>query len=104
MGVKLAIDDFGTGYSSLSYLHRFAVDIVKLDRSLVAAMDDGEQGPAVARAVATIAKSLDLISVAEGIETDEQLAIAKALGFDWGQGMLLAPPMDAQACRTLLRR
>ncbi len=104
LGVKLAIDDFGTGYSSLSYLHRFAVDIVKLDRSLVAAMDDSEQGPAVARAVATIAESLDLMSVAEGIETDEQLAIAKALGFDWGQGILFSPPVDAETCRAVLRR
>ncbi len=84
LGVKLAIDDFGTGYSSLSYLHRFAVDIVKLDRSLVTAMDDGEQGPAVARAVATIAESLDLTSVAEGIETAEQLAIAKVTGVRLG--------------------
>ena len=89
LGVKLAIDDFGTGYSSLSYLHRFAVDIVKLDRSLVAALDDSEQGPAVAKAVATIAESLDLMSVAEGIETADQLAIARSLGFDWGQGILL---------------
>jgi diguanylate cyclase (GGDEF)-like protein len=104
LGVKLAIDDFGTGYSSLSYLHRFAVDIVKLDRSLVAAMDDSEQGPAVARAVATIAQSLDLMSVAEGIETEHQLAIARSLGFDWGQGILLSPPVDAEACRSLIGR
>jgi diguanylate cyclase (GGDEF)-like protein len=102
LGVQLAIDDFGTGYSSLSYLHRFAVDIVKLDRSLVAAMD-GEQGPAVATAVATIARSFDLTSVAEGIETEQQLAMARALGFDLGQGRFLSPPVDAEACRTLLQ-
>jgi diguanylate cyclase (GGDEF)-like protein len=102
MGVKLAIDDFGTGYSSLSYLHRFSVDIVKLDRSLVAAMGDGEQGLAVARAVSTIAESLDLRSVAEGIETGDQLAMARSLGFDWGQGTLLSSPVDAATCRELL--
>jgi EAL domain-containing protein (putative c-di-GMP-specific phosphodiesterase class I) len=103
MGVKLAIDDFGTGYSSLSYLHRFAVDIVKLDRSLVRVIDDTEPGPAVAKAVATMANSLGLVSVAEGIETDAQLAVARSLGFDWGQGLWLSPPVDAPTCRALLR-
>jgi diguanylate cyclase (GGDEF)-like protein len=102
LGVKLAIDDFGTGYSSLSYLHRFAVDIVKLDRSLVAAMGESEQGHAVARAVSIIAESLGLASVAEGVETPDQLELARSLGFDWAQGILLSPPVDAGACRELL--
>ena len=102
VGVRLAIDDFGTGYSSLSYLHRFAVDIVKLDRSLVAAMDS-HQGPAVAKAVASLARSFELTSVAEGIETSHQLAVARSLGFDLGQGRLLSPPLEPEACRALLR-
>jgi EAL domain-containing protein (putative c-di-GMP-specific phosphodiesterase class I) len=100
--VKLAIDDFGTGYSSLSYLHRFPVDIVKLDRTLVGVLDQRQEGPAVAKAVATIAQSLGLTSVAEGIESDDQLAVARSLGFDWGQGNRLSPPVDAATCAGLL--
>jgi predicted signal transduction protein with EAL and GGDEF domain len=76
IGIRIAIDDFGTGYSSLSYLHRFPVEIVKLDRSFVVAIDNSRQGLAVPKAVATIAESLGLISVAEGIETAEQLDVA----------------------------
>jgi diguanylate cyclase (GGDEF)-like protein len=102
LGVRLAIDDFGTGYSSLSYLHRFAVDMVKLDRSLVAAIGHDETGSAVAKAVATIAQTLELTSVAEGIETSEQYDAARSLGFDWGQGALLSPAVTPEACRDLL--
>jgi EAL domain-containing protein (putative c-di-GMP-specific phosphodiesterase class I) len=103
IGIRIAIDDFGTGYSSLSYLHRFPVEIVKLDRSFVVAIDNSRQGLAVPKAVATIAESLGLISVAEGIETAEQLDVTRSLGFDWGQGFLLSPPLDAAACGALLR-
>ena len=102
LGVRLAIDDFGTGYSSLSYLHRFAVDMVKLDRSLVAAIGQDETGSAVAKAVASIAQTLELTSVAEGIETSEQYDAARSLGFDWGQGALLSPAVTPEACRDLL--
>jgi diguanylate cyclase (GGDEF)-like protein len=104
IGIRIAIDDFGTGYSSLSYLHRFPVEIVKLDRSFVTAIENSRQGLAVPKAVATIAESLGLVSVAEGIETPEQLEVARSLGFDWGQGFLLSPPLDAAACREMLRQ
>jgi diguanylate cyclase (GGDEF)-like protein/PAS domain S-box-containing protein len=104
IGIKIAIDDFGTGYSSLSYLHRFPVEIVKLDRSFVVAIDQSQQGLAVPKAVATIAESLGLTSVAEGIETAEQLEVARSLGFDWGQGFLLSPPLEADECGALLRQ
>jgi diguanylate cyclase (GGDEF)-like protein/PAS domain S-box-containing protein len=103
IGVKIAIDDFGTGYSSLSYLHRFPVEIVKLDRSFVAAIGTSHQALAVPRAVATMAESLGLTSVAEGIETAQQLDAVRSLGFDWGQGFLLSPPLDAAECAAVLR-
>ncbi|MBV8405143.1 MAG: EAL domain-containing protein [Gammaproteobacteria bacterium] len=90
LGVQLAIDDFGTGYSSLSYLHRFPIDILKIDRSFVSRLTSGDTGPELARAVITLGDTLGLDTVAEGIELEPQVAALLALGCVAGQGFLFA--------------
>jgi diguanylate cyclase (GGDEF)-like protein/PAS domain S-box-containing protein len=90
LGVRLAIDDFGTGYSSLSYLHRFPIDILKIDRSFVSRLTNSENGPELARAVITLGETLGLDTVAEGIELEPQVSALLALGCVAGQGFLFA--------------
>ncbi|MGH8275258.1 MAG: putative bifunctional diguanylate cyclase/phosphodiesterase [Steroidobacteraceae bacterium] len=90
LGVKLAIDDFGTGYSSLSYLHRFPIDILKIDRAFVSRLTGSDNGPELARAVVTLGETLGLETVAEGIELEPQVAALLALGCVAGQGFLFA--------------
>ncbi len=90
LGVRLAIDDFGTGYSSLSYLHRFPIDILKIDRSFVSRLTSSDNGPELARAVITLGETLGLETVAEGIELEPQVAALLALGCVAGQGFLFA--------------
>ncbi|MBV8342162.1 MAG: EAL domain-containing protein [Gammaproteobacteria bacterium] len=90
LGVKLAIDDFGTGYSSLSYLHRFPIDILKIDRSFVSRLTSSDDGPDLARAVITLGETLGLDTVAEGIELEPQVTALLSLGCVAGQGFLFA--------------
>jgi diguanylate cyclase (GGDEF)-like protein len=90
LGVRLAIDDFGTGYSSLSYLHRFPIDILKIDRSFVSRLTNSDNGPEVASAVITLGETLGLDTVAEGIELEAQVAALLELGCVAGQGFLFA--------------
>lgn len=106
LGVRLAVDDFGTGFSSLSYLRQFPVDQVKIDRSFIAGI--GTEGVtddlAVARTIVDLGRILRLDTVAEGIETAEQLDALRRLGCDLGQGFYLARPMDPPAVLTYLAR
>jgi diguanylate cyclase (GGDEF)-like protein/PAS domain S-box-containing protein len=90
LGVRLAIDDFGTGYSSLSYLHRFPIDILKIDRSFVSRLTNSDNGPELARAVITLGETLGLETVAEGIEHEPQVTALLALGCVAGQGFHFA--------------
>jgi EAL domain-containing protein (putative c-di-GMP-specific phosphodiesterase class I) len=90
LGVRLAIDDFGTGYSSLSYLHRFPIDILKIDRSFVSRLTNSDNGPELASAVITLGETLGLDTVAEGIELEPQVSALLALGCVAGQGFLFA--------------
>ena len=92
LGVRLAIDDFGTGYSSLSYLHRFPIDILKIDRSFVSRLTNNDDGPELARTVVALGETLGLDTVAEGIEFEPQVAALLALGCVAGQGFLFARP------------
>ena len=102
LGVRLAMDDFGTGYSSLSYLSRFPVDILKMDRSFLAAGATPEAS-GLATAVVALGQTLNLDVVAEGIEFPEQWATLRALGCGLGQGFYFARPMDADATIEYLR-
>ena len=105
LGVSLAIDDFGTGYSSLSYLHRFPLDTLKIDRSFISGISDGEQsgdGSEIARTILPMAKNLNLDVVAEGVETGEQLALLKKLLCKYGQGYYFSKPLSAEETEQLL--
>jgi diguanylate cyclase (GGDEF)-like protein/PAS domain S-box-containing protein len=90
LGVRLAIDDFGMGYSSLSYLHRFPIDILKIDRAFVSRLTEQDGGPELARAVVMLGTTLGLETVAEGIENEDQVATLLDLGCVAGQGFLFA--------------
>jgi diguanylate cyclase (GGDEF)-like protein len=88
LGVRLAIDDFGVGYSSLSYLHRFPIDILKIDRAFVSRMTEDDGGPELTRAVVMLGATLGLETIAEGIENVDQVAALLDLGCVAGQGFL----------------
>ncbi len=102
IGVLLSIDDFGTGYSSLSYLHSFPADILKIDRSFVTAIDQSGQGLQIVQTIISLARSLGMKVVAEGAETQAQVAILKSLGCDFCQGYFFSRPLAAQAIGLLL--
>jgi diguanylate cyclase (GGDEF)-like protein/PAS domain S-box-containing protein len=102
LGVGISMDDFGTGYSSLSYLHRFPLDALKIDRSFVARINDGEQGNQMVHTILTLARSLGVSAVAEGIETPEQLETLRRLECDLAQGFHFARPMDPPQLEALL--
>ena len=93
LGVELHMDDFGTGYSSLSCLHRFPLDVLKIDREFVLNMADDPDYAAVVRAIMTLAHSLKMRVTAEGLETPHQLALVRSLGCNYGQGYLFAKPL-----------
>jgi diguanylate cyclase (GGDEF)-like protein len=104
MGVRLALDDFGTGQSSLSLLRAFPVDVLKLDKSFVDGICDGEDRGrlAVAAAVAQLAEYLDLYAVAEGIESAEQLERLRTMGYRLGQGYHMAKPLPPQELAAMM--
>jgi diguanylate cyclase (GGDEF)-like protein/PAS domain S-box-containing protein len=97
LGVRLAIDDFGMGYSSLSYLHRFPIDILKIDRAFVSRMTEQNGGPELARAVVMLGTTLGLETVAEGIENEDQVASLLDLGCVAGQGFLFSSSCSLDA-------
>ncbi|MCP3733759.1 bifunctional diguanylate cyclase/phosphodiesterase [Sphingomonas sp. RP10(2022)] len=101
-GLRVALDDFGTGYSSLAYLTALPLDYLKLDKALALGIEGTARHRAVVRAVMTLARSLDLAVVAEGIETEAQRALLAAEGCTYYQGYLLAPPLDAAALARLM--
>jgi diguanylate cyclase (GGDEF)-like protein/PAS domain S-box-containing protein len=102
LGVRIAIDDFGTGYSSLSYLSRLPIDVLKIDRSFVADIGTSRQAAALVRSIVKIGQTLHLETVAEGVETEEQLDRLVQLGAKLGQGYLFARPLAAADLATLL--
>jgi diguanylate cyclase (GGDEF)-like protein len=102
MGITVAIDDFGTGYSSLSYLKRFPLDILKIDQSFVRNINTDRDDRAIASAVASLAHSLGLKVVAEGVETEEHRAVLSELAVEYYQGYLFGKPMPAHEADTWL--
>jgi diguanylate cyclase (GGDEF)-like protein/PAS domain S-box-containing protein len=104
LGVRIAVDDFGTGYSSLSYLRRFPIDVLKIDRSFVDGVADGSQKRALLRAIVDLGRTLNLETVAEGIELPEELQQLRSLDCDLGQGYYFARPLEAGALEELLAR
>jgi diguanylate cyclase (GGDEF)-like protein/PAS domain S-box-containing protein len=102
LGARLAIDDFGTGYSSLSYLHRFPVDILKIDRSFVERLSRTSDNAELARTVVRLGQSLQLQTVAEGVEDSAQFLTLRRMGCDVGQGYYFGRPMEGDALERLL--
>ena len=96
-GVRIAIDDFGAGHCSLSYLQRHPVDVIKIDRVFIAELGRNPLGNTLARTILQMAPSLDIRTVAEGIETTVQLRELRRLGCDLGQGYLLSRPLETDA-------
>jgi EAL domain-containing protein (putative c-di-GMP-specific phosphodiesterase class I) len=104
LGVLLAIDDFGTGYSSLSYLRRFPIDMLKIDKAFVDGIGKGREDTALAHAIVKLSQTLQLHTVAEGIEQAEQAAHLASLGCQDGQGFLFARPLNPEAMTELLAK
>ena len=101
-GVSIAVDDFGTGYSSLQYLERLPLDVLKIDRAFVAGLEGEDRS--LARTIVSMARSLELATVAEGVETPEQLARVVELGCDTVQGFLYSRPVPADEVPATIER
>jgi diguanylate cyclase (GGDEF)-like protein len=102
LNVHLCIDDFGTGYSSLSYLHRFPVDTLKIDRSFVNRIEEKDENVEIVRTIATLARNLGMEVVAEGVESEDQLACLKALKCEYAQGYLFSRPLPAEMASAFI--
>ena len=104
IGVSIAIDDFGTGYSSLTFLKRFAIDILKIDRSFVHNIFNNNDDHSIVKAVISLAHSMNMALVAEGIETQQQAELLTQLGCHTGQGYYYSQPLTAAAMTELLQQ
>ena len=104
LGVGISIDDFGTGYSSLAYLKRYPIDKLKIDRSFVADTPGHADDVAIVTAIIQMGRSLQLQTVAEGVETQAQIELLAGLGCDLMQGFVVSAPLDAEATERWLRR
>ncbi|MFM7601575.1 MAG: putative bifunctional diguanylate cyclase/phosphodiesterase, partial [Pseudanabaena sp.] len=100
--IQLSIDDFGTGYSSLSYLHRLPIDHLKIDRSFVMRIGKNGKNIEIIKAIIALAKSLGMFTIAEGVETQDQLDQIRELKCEFCQGYLFSKPVESDAARNLL--
>ncbi|WP_051109937.1 EAL domain-containing protein [Massilia niastensis] len=101
-GIKILIDDFGTGYSSLAYLRRFPLDTLKIDASFVRKMDTSREDMGIVQTIVTLAHTLALDTIAEGVETERQMAQLRELKVAYGQGYYFARPLDSRAAEALI--
>ena len=104
LGIQICIDDFGTGYSSLSYLHRFPIDVLKIDRSFVNVLENKRKNQEIIEAIIILAHKLGMEVVAEGVETNAQLNQLKLLGCEQIQGYLFSPALSGKSMEQLLRK
>jgi EAL domain-containing protein (putative c-di-GMP-specific phosphodiesterase class I) len=104
LGLELAIDDFGTGYSSLSYLHRFDIDTLKIDRSFVNRMLSDTESDKIVNSIIGLARSLDMDTIAEGVERPEEMTLLKELGCVLAQGFLFSRPVPADEVMNMLEK
>lgn len=102
LGVRLSIDDFGTGYSSLSYLHRFPIDTLKIDRSFVTRIVNDKENIEIVRTILMLAENLGMDVVAEGVETQEQMALLRQLSCQSGQGYFFSKPMRVHEAEQII--
>jgi EAL domain-containing protein (putative c-di-GMP-specific phosphodiesterase class I) len=102
MGVRISIDGFGTGYSSLSYLKRLPADAIKIDESFVRGLGENVEDTTIAQTVIELAHTLGMEVIAEGVETEEQVALLKEMGCDFAQGYHLARPLPSEEVEQLL--
>jgi diguanylate cyclase (GGDEF)-like protein/PAS domain S-box-containing protein len=103
LNVRLYMDDFGTGYSSLSYLHKLPIDTLKIDRSFIMDLGLREEALEIVRTIVTLAHSLRMQVVAEGVETQEQVVMLRGLGCEYAQGFYFSKPVDGAIVADLLR-
>lgn len=103
MGIQISLDDFGTGFSSLKYLHLFPIDIVKIDRSFIEKIELGNREHSITNSIITLAQALNLKTVAEGIETKQQLKELKELDCNFGQGYLFSKPISPEEVNQFLK-
>ncbi|WP_052055581.1 EAL domain-containing protein [Myxosarcina sp. GI1] len=101
--ISVSIDDFGTGYSSLSYLHRFSISNLKIDKSFVRLMVDRDRAYRIIETIAKLAQQLQLTTIAEGVEEEQQLSLLKEIGCNYAQGYLFSKPLSATAATQWLR-
>ncbi len=104
LGIQIHIDDFGTGYSWLSYLHTLPVDMLKIDRSFTGRLETSSNGADIIQAILTLANSLGVQVVAEGVETDDQFARLKAMNCQFMQGFLFSHPVDREQAGSLIEK
>ena len=102
LGVQVALDDFGTGYSSLGYLQRLPIDVLKIDRAFIGTLESDDKKSSLAQAIVSLAQTMDLVAVAEGVETSSQMEMLGRIGCDLAQGFYLARPMDPAAVDGVL--
>ena len=103
MGVRISIDDFGTGYSSLSYLQKFPFDKIKIDRSFITTLETNTDSAAIVRAVTALGASLGMVTIAEGVETEDQLRLVARDGCTQAQGYLTGRPLSASDAMSLAK-
>ena len=104
LGVRISVDDFGTGFSCLSYLHRFPLQVLKIDRSFISRMETHMESLQIVRTIVVLARSLGMEVIAEGAETEDEIARLRSLGANYCQGNFFSPPLPAEHFEALIER